>query len=249
MIKLSIVIMTLNEEKNLARCLSSVKKIADEIVVVDSFSTDKTEEIAKSFNARFVQHSFEDFVKQHQYADSQAQYDWIFTIDADEELSKELESSILRVKQNPTFDTYTMNRLNRYCQQWIRQGSWYPDRKLRLYNRIKGNWQGKKVHEQFVPTEKDKSGFLQGNILHYPYADFSAHILTNNKYSRLKAEGAYEAGKTRPSILKILFAPLFRFLRDYFFRLGFLDGYCGFRIAVIESFTTFMTYAKLREKF
>lgn len=196
--KLSVVIITLNEEKNIGRCMDSVKSIADEIVVVDSFSTDRTEEIVKSFGARFIQHHFLDYMDQHQFADQSATYDHILTLDADEELSEELISSIHIAKKYWKCDAYFLNRMTNYCGRWIKHSGWYPDKKLRLYDRKKGKWIGRKVHERFTLIEGATTGHLKGDLKHYSFYTIEDHILQANKFSTLSAEALVERGKTIP---------------------------------------------------
>lgn len=246
MINLSAVIITYNEELNIGRCIDSVADIADEIVVVDSFSTDKTEEIVTEKGAKFIKHHFEDYVKQHVYADQQAKFDHIFSIDADEVVSPELKDSIIQVKENWERDGYTMNRLTNYCGKWIRHSGWYPDTKLRLYDRRKGKWEGIKIHECFVLSKGYAEGHLKGDLLHYSYHSVSQHIAQVNKFTDLTAHASFEKGKNTGTF-KILVSPPVRFIRDYFLHLGILDGYHGFVICVISSHATFLKYVKLRQ--
>lgn len=240
--KISAVIITFNEEKKLGRCLESLKKIADEIVVVDSFSTDKTQEIAESFNARFISHAFEGYGKQKNYALSLAKNDLVLSLDADEALSQELLKSIKEM--DFSFDAYTMNRLTNYAGKWVRHCGWYPDRKIRLFNRKKGKWTDAALHES-VETDS-KIGFLKGDILHYSYDSISDHINQTNKFTTIAAVEAYSKGK-RSSLFKILTRPTFQFLRDYFLKLGFLDGRTGYTICKINALSAFLKYSKLKD--
>ena len=243
--KLSVVVITLNEEKNLDRCLRSVKNIADEIVVVDSFSTDKTKEIALHHEAVFIEHPFEDYVAQHQFADQQAGHDLIFSIDADEVVSPELEQSILSVKENPAYDGYWVNRLTNYCGKWIHHSGWYPDRKLRLYNRTKGSWQGVVVHESFRMNQGTTESRLKGDLWHYSYYTVEQHRQRLEKYSTMSAKAYFDQGK-KALLLKIWFSPVVKFIRDYFINLGFLDGKAGFTVCWISAGGTHKKYRKLR---
>ncbi len=244
--KLSVVIITLNEEKNLDRCLNSVKTIADEMVVVDSFSTDKTKEIALRHKAVFIEHPFEDYVTQHQFADEQAQHDLIFSIDADEVVSPKLEKSILKAKKNPEYDGYWVSRLTNYCGNWIHHSGWYPDRKLRLYNRTKGSWQGVIVHESFQLDPGSTEGRLKGDLWHYSYYTVEQHRQRLEKYSTMSAKAYFAQGKKAP-VLKIWLSPVVKFIRDYFINLGFLDGKAGFTVCWISASGTKKKYQKLRE--
>ncbi len=245
MIKLSVVIITYNEEKNISRCLDSVSELADDIVVVDSYSTDKTEKICKSKNVRFFKHPFEGYFESKNYANTKALHPYILSLDADEALSDELKKSIAAVKKSWNFDGYSMNRLANYCGKWIRHGGWYPDKKLRLFDRRKGKWNGLLVHETYQLDDQADIGFLKGDLLHYTYYSIDEHINQADHFSTLSAKEYYSQGK-KASRLKVLFSPVVKFFRDYFFRLGFLDGYFGFVIAKINAHTTFLKYSKLR---
>jgi glycosyltransferase involved in cell wall biosynthesis len=242
---LSVVIITLNEEKNIARCLQSVKDVADEILVVDSYSTDRTEQICRSMGARFIQNRWQGYTSQKNFANSMALHDHILSIDADEALSDDLRKSILIVKENWLSDGYIMNRMTNYCGKWIRHGSWYPDRKLRLFDRTKGSWKGV-IHEEFFLKDGASTGSIRGDLLHYSYYTISDHVKQANHFTDITAELAYSKGK-RAGLLKILFSPVVKFIRDYFFLLGFLDGYPGFIIAQISANATFLKYIKLRQ--
>ncbi len=243
MSKITVVIITLNEEKNIGRCIDSVKDIADEILVIDSYSTDRTEEICKTKGARFVQHPFKDYLGQHVYADEIAKYDLILTLDADESLSEELQQSVLSLKSNLESDGYIMNRITNYCGKWSRHSGWYPDRKLRLYNKRKGKWTGKFVHEKFQLNAGATAGKLKGNIFHYSYYTIDEHILQANKFSTLGAKALLEKNK-RVHFYKLLINPVVKFIRNYFLKLGFLDGFYGFIICQITANETFLKYLK-----
>jgi glycosyltransferase involved in cell wall biosynthesis len=244
--KISVVIITLNEEKNIGRCIDSVTDIADEILVVDSYSEDKTEEIAKRKGAVFIQNKFEDYVKQHEFADKNATYDHILSLDADEALSDDLKESVKNVKKYWKHDGYSMNRMTNYCGKWIKHSGWYPDIKLRLYDKTKGKWLGRKIHERFTLVEGSTKGHLKGDICHYSFNSVTQHVNQANKFTDLTAMAAFEAGK-KTSWIKILFNPVFKFIRDYFLNFGFLDGYYGFVICRISANATFLKYIKLKE--
>jgi glycosyltransferase involved in cell wall biosynthesis len=246
MIRLSVVIITLNEEKNIKRCLDSVKEIADDIVVLDSNSTDKTEEICKTFNVRFYTRDFEGYVKSKNYANSLAEYPYILSLDADEALSEELKKSISKIKNNWNSDGYVMNRMTNYCGKWIKHGGWYPDRKLRLFDRRKGKWEGKLIHEKVVMDKEANTEMLKGDVLHYSYYSISEHILQANSFTDIAAQEFVEREKNA-GMLKLLFSPCVKFFKDYFIRLGFLDGYYGYIICRISAHATFLKYAKIRQ--
>ena len=244
--QLSVVIITLNEERNLARCLASVKAVADEVVVVDSFSTDGTEHIARGHGARFVQHAFEGHIEQKNWAAAQASHPWVLSLDADEALSEELVRSIMAVKQSEGADGYSMNRLTNYCGSWIRHGGWYPDTKLRLWDRGKGRWTGVNPHDRYEMQPGARIAHLKGDLLHYSYYSLSDHLKQVDYFTTISAR-EYKQRGTQAGLLKLLLSPLAKFIGDYILRLGFLDGWHGFTIARISAQATFLKYAKLRE--
>lgn len=236
---LSAVIITLNEEKNIARCLESLRGVVEEIVVVDSFSTDGTEEIALSFGARVVKRKFDGFGQQKNYALQQASFDWVLSLDADEALSSELRKSILEEKLNWKFSAYRMNRLTNYCGQWIRHSGWYPDAKIRLADRRYASWTTPSVHESL--TTEGTTGHLPGNLLHYSYYSVEEHLVRAKKYAILAAD----AMRARRQLIfwpQLLISPAAKFIRNYFLRLGFLDGRAGFTICRIAALETFWKY-------
>jgi glycosyltransferase involved in cell wall biosynthesis len=244
-IKLSVVILTFNEEKNIERCLSSIAELADEIVVIDSYSTDKTETICKKFNVRFVTHNFEGYIEQKNWAITQAHYQHILSLDADEALSEDLKKSILKVKSDWKFDGYYFNRLNNYCGKWIKHGAWYPDRKLRLWDSRKGFWTGTNPHDKFELQPNTSQAFLKGNLLHYSISTIEEHITQINKFSTIKAKAAFQKGE-KSNICKIFCKPIIKFCTDYFIKLGILDGYYGFLISVLSATSIFLKYTKLK---
>jgi glycosyltransferase involved in cell wall biosynthesis len=244
--KLSVVIITLNEEKNIRRCLESIQGVADEIVIVDSYSTDRTKEICDSFGVRFIQHTFNGHIEQKNWAISQARYPHILSLDADELLSEQLRSSILHVKENWEYDGYYFNRLTNYCGKWIKHASWYPSRKLRLWDSRKGAWGGMNPHDQFILNRGSSRKFIKGDLLHYSYYSIQQHLVQLNKFSNIAAESLFKIGK-RSSYFNILFHPGWRFIRDYFIKLGFLDGFYGLVICLNSAHETFLKYAKLRQ--
>ena len=243
--KISAVIITFNEEKNIERCLKSLVEIVDEIVVVDSFSSDKTEEICRQYKVSFIQQQWEGYVKTKNFGNQLAQNNLIFSIDADEAISPELQKSILNIKkQNIDNQVFEMNRLMNYCGKWIRHGGWYPDAKIRIFDRQFVQWTGQKVHETLtIPTDFAVVK-LSGNLLHYSYYSVNEHYAQADKFSTLSAESAFEAGM-RVSKTSIGLHVTWRFIRDFIFKLGFLDGYYGFIISKINAKTTYWKYQKL----
>jgi len=247
MIKLSVTIITLNEESNIERCLQSVKAVADEILVVDSLSTDATVAIAERYGAKIIMQAFLGHLEQKNFASEQAAHDWILAIDADEELSTELAENILKVKEAPEFEAYHYNRLNNYCGKWIKHCGWYPDRKIRLYNRNTGSWKGENPHDRWLPDDNaTKVGFLKGDLLHYTYHSISDHLKRIEKYSDIAARQKVNKGKDC-SILKIWLGPKWKFVKDYIIRLGFMDGYWGYMVCRLSSMEVRVKYAKTRQ--
>ncbi len=247
MVKISAVIITFNEEVNIARCLDSINGVVEEILVVDSFSTDRTVEICKAKGAHVVKHTFEGHIEQKNYTMSLAAHDHILSLDADEVLSEALKSSILHVKNNWTRDGYWLNRLTNYCGSWIRHCGWYPDRKIRLWDRRKGKWGGVNPHDRIVMNHGSSTGQLVGDLFHYSYYSLRQHIFHVNSFSSIAAKAAYEQGRRSYMVTDILCNPLLTFLKKYFLQLGMLDGYYGFVISVISGFGKFLKYAKLKE--
>ena len=242
--KISVIIITLNEEANIERCIRSVLPVADEIVVVDSFSTDRTEEIVRKFNVRFYQNNFLGHIQQKNFALSKSLYPHVLSLDADEALSEQLCESIMEVKNNWNADGYYFNRLTNYCGKWIRYTSWYPSQKLRLWDKTKGNWGGINPHDKVIMQPNATKKYLRGDLLHYSFTSIDQHVRKVNYLSTISARSYYEKGISR-SVLRTIFAPLWRFFRDYFLRTGWLDGIDGFMICIISSFETFLKYIKL----
>ncbi len=239
--KLSVVIITLNEEENIGRCIDSVQEVADEVVVVDSFSTDKTVDLAKVRGARIIQNKFEGHIEQKNFAKEQATYNYVLSIDADEELSVELKHSILQVKENFSADGYTMNRLNFYCGKEIKTCGWYPDTKLRIWNRTKGNWAGINPHDKFGLEKNSSVQHLKGDILHHTYPTQKSLIHQVEKFAHIGARHLRDENFLF-LILKMLFSAPFKFIRNYFFKLGFTEGFDGFTICYHQSREVFLKY-------
>jgi glycosyltransferase involved in cell wall biosynthesis len=246
MVKLTVAIITYNEEKNIGRCISSVVDIADEILVVDSFSIDKTESICLERGVRFVQNKFIGHIEQKNFALELATHDYVLSLDADEALSLELLTEIKKVKENFLLDGYKFNRLTNYAGHWVRYCGWYPDTKLRLINKNKAKWTGTNPHDILKMNDNLVSGFLQGDLCHYSYSSIAEHITQTNKFTSIAAESAYQAG-VQSSMFKIVTRPLLKFLRDYFYKRGFLDGRYGFIICFINSLSAMLKYSKLFE--
>jgi glycosyltransferase involved in cell wall biosynthesis len=245
-VKISVVIITLNEEKNIERCLLSVSNIADDIVVVDSYSTDNTENICRKHGVKFVRHKFEGHIQQKNWAITQAKYPYILSLDADEAISEELNKEIVRIKSDWKYDGYIMKRLNYFCGKWIRHCGWYPDKKLRLWDSRKGKWEGINPHDKFVLAKGSSTSQLKGNILHYSFYSISQHLKQIDKFSEIKARAEFDIGR-RSNIFKIVFIPMFKFFMNYIIRLGFLDGYYGFIVCRNSAFYAYIRYVKLKQ--
>ena len=245
--QISAVIITHNEERNIRRCLTSVQDVADEIVVVDSLSDDKTEEICNSFNVKFVKQQWLGYSEQKNLANNLASNDWILSIDADEELSEELKKSILELKnKNISEDNvFSMNRLTNYCGRWIRHCGWYPDRKIRIWNRNVGHWQGE-IHETIEFSTEIKETVLKGDLLHYSFATAQDYENQQFKFAKMRGQHYFMKGKKHASFYMVV-SPIFSFIQHYFFQMGFLDGKDGFHICRITAKATRLKYCTLKE--
>ena len=243
--KITATVITLNEEHNIAAALESLSW-ADEIIVVDSESTDDTVEIARRFTDRVLVQPWPGYSAQKNFAASQAANDWIFSVDADERVSEELTREIEQLKSggNPQAAGFEMPRLTFYLGRWIKHSGWYPDYKLRLYDRNRARWRGEFVHET-LEADGEVARF-HGNILHYTVRDASEHHLRMDRYTTLAAKQAFALAE-RASLSSILFSPLAVFLRSYVFKLGFLDGIQGLAIARFAAHYEFLKKLKLWE--
>jgi glycosyltransferase involved in cell wall biosynthesis len=246
MVKLSVLIITFNEERNIRDCLESVKEFADEIVVLDSYSTDDTEKICSEYDVKFLQHKFDGYVEQKNRVLEEAQYDYILSLDADERISAELQQEIKKLKENPTYEAYQFNRITFYNGRWIKHSGWYPDIKIRLWKKGIGRWGGRNPHDRFEMKKATKVKHLKGDILHYSFYSIEEHLNQTNKFSTIGAQALFEEGKNA-HFLKLYFSPLIKFMRDYIKNMGFLDGVQGLTICRINALGTYLKYAKLKE--
>ncbi len=243
--QLSVVIIAFNEEKYIEQCLKSVVDVADEIVVVDSFSTDSTIEICKKYNVKIIQQQFLGYKDQKNFALSQASNDHILSLDADEALSEELRKEIFEIKNNWLFDAYIIKRLNNYCGRWIYHTSLYPERKIRLFDRRKGRWGGNNVHEVVQMNREAKVKLLNGHLLHWLYDTYDEHLHKINQFTTISAQEYFRLG-VKPSIRRLIINPFWRFVHSYFIKTGFIEGKEGFVISRMLAFSCFLKYAKLR---
>ncbi len=245
--KISATIITLNEEDKIGRCIESLKNVADEIVVVDSLSTDNTKSICEEYGVKFVEQKWMGYSEQKNFANKLATYNWILSIDADEVLSDELKKSILKLKETDTNDNhvFSFNRLNNYCGKWIHHCGLYPDRKIRIWNRNVGEWEGY-IHETIKFSKNIKEENLRGDLLHFSFSTHDGFKKQLYKFAKMRGEQYFQKGKKNAILLSIL-SPIFSFIKNYFIKLGFLDGKEGFKICLVYAQATKYKYKILRQ--
>jgi len=244
MVKISAAIITYNEEKNIKRCMDSLDFV-DEIIVVDSLSSDNTCAIAKELGAKVIDQKFLGHIDQKQLAVENCSNEWVLSLDADEEVSPELKASILELIKNPLeHEAYEMKRVSFHLGKWIRHGGWYPDKKTRFFNKTKAHWGGYNPHDKVIVD--GSIGMLEGDLMHYVFDDLRHNIDTNNSYSSIMAEDLAKEDK-KFCYLKLFFKPLGKFLEVYIYKRGFMDGMPGFIIAVGAAYSMFLKFAKLWE--
>ena len=242
-VQISATIIALNEERNIARAIESLR-CCDEILVVDSGSTDRTCEIARMHGAKVIEANWLGYAAQKNHAAALAAHDWILSIDADEAISEGLEAEIWQLKKSgPTADAYEFSRLAQYLGKWIMHSGWYPDRKVRLYHREKAQWEGEFVHESVQVN--GTLGRLDGNLLHFTCESLTEHVKTMNQYTTLAAQELASRG-VRVTWFRPLLDPPITFLRAFVLRRGFLDGFEGFIIAYMAATYNFLKYAKAK---
>jgi glycosyltransferase involved in cell wall biosynthesis len=240
----SVYVLTYNNRRTIERCLESLRW-AEELVIVDSFSTDRTYELCQQYTDKAYQQEWKGHRDQYQFAANLTTKDWIMFVDADEEVPPELVGEIrTELSRKPNaFDGFFVYRRTYYLGKWIRYGGWYPDGEIRLYRRDKGRWEGG-LHAKVVVN--GKVGTLKNPYLHYTYRDISDQIRTIDKYSQIAAEDLVREGK-KFSLFKLLFHPPFRFIKEYLFKSGFRDGLPGLIIIASTMYYVFIKYAKLWE--
>ncbi|NNC82321.1 MAG: glycosyltransferase family 2 protein [Flavobacteriales bacterium] len=246
MSRLSAVIITYNEERNIRRCLESLQGIADEILVVDSYSSDQTEVICREFDVRFIQNIFAGHIEQKNFAMKQAKYDLILSLDADEALSPELQQSIRSITDRSGDTAYSFNRLTNYCRKWIHHCGWYPDTKTRLWDRRRGKWGGTNPHDKVILHDDVDVSRLNGDLYHYSFYTVEEHMRQIDYFTDISSKAAYENGKWS-NVLKLIVKPAFKFFRDYILKLGILDGYYGFIICKNSTYAKYLKYKKLMD--
>ncbi len=244
MTPISAIIITFNEEEKIGRCIDSLKNLADEILVLDSESTDNTVNIAREKGAVVHNQPFLGYIAQKTKAMTMARHDLILNLDADEALDDELNQSIQKIKASTEYKAFSMNRCANYCGKFIRHGLWYPDRKIRLFDRRVVKWGGIDPHEKVIVKKSIPIKHLKGDIFHYTFDSISDHVIQNDRFSTISAQTMFRDGK-KTSWLKIILNPVWAFINGYFFRLGFLDGFYGYVIAKNIAHLTLLKHAKL----
>ena len=242
---ISAVIITKNEEQNIGRCIDALLPIVDEVIVVDSHSTDKTAEICQTKGIRFFQIDWRGYGATKNFGNQQAKYTYILSVDADEAPDEELQKTILNLKREGLNGIYEVNRFTNYCGKWIKHSGWYPDWKLRLFPNAYYEWDDQVVHEALIAQKTFSSKKLQGHLLHYSYNDENDHRQRADKYSALTAQKLAQQGK-KASLFKPYLSAVGRFITMFFIKLGFLDGKMGFNIAWISAQSNIFKYKELR---
>ncbi len=243
---LSIVIITKNEQNNIGRTLSSIKKLSDDIIIVDSGSTDETLTICKEFNCRIIETEWKGYGETKNLGNQAAKYDWILSIDADESVSEQLSSFLLSLSPDNNNLVYLIRIKNFFCQKLIRFGSWGNDNHLRFFNRKNTKWNNAAVHESLLFEETPEIKKAEGYLLHYTYNTITEYLDKVDYYSKLNAEKYYRKGK-KATLVKLHISPGFTFVKDYFFKGGILDGKYGLLIARISARGTKLKYQYLKE--
>lgn len=243
---LSLIVITQNAERHLAACLASAQLLADEILVVDSGSTDKTLAVAQSYGARIIVEAWRGYGAQKQFAVASARHDWVLCLDADEYLTSALKNAIEKALAEPKYQAYQFARSNRFLGRYLRHGEGYPDMSLRLFNRLHAQWSDDKVHEYVVTTQE--VGRLTGDLLHDSAESLSHYVVKQNRYTDLQAQILWNQGK-KCSLVQLVASPLFRFIKFYIIKQGFRDGLPGFIHIMMGCINSFNKYAKLIEQY
>lgn len=243
--KITSTIITFNEERNIERCIDALASVSDEIIVLDSYSTDRTIEICKSKNVRIEQREWKGYSNAKNYLNQLATHEYIFSVDADEAPDETLQAAILKIKKEGLIGIYEVNRLTNYCGKWIKHSGWYPDVKTRIFPKSISNWEGAYVHEELVVEGNPVAKNLGGHLLHYSYYSQTEHRQRADKYSELTAIKMFKKGK-RVGPLKPYVSALGRFVAMFFIKKGFLDGKEGFTIARISALSNIYKYKELR---
>lgn len=245
-LKISAAIICYNEADNIKECIESLLPIADEIICVDSYSKDKTVEIAKALGAKVILNPFEGHIQQKNFALSQTLHNMVISLDADERLDAELRASIQALKSIAFEPAYEMNRKNIFCNRWIRFGGWYPDRKVRLWDKSKGQWGGTNPHDKVVFNTDLNLIQLKGNIIHHSFKNRSEYPKQLSYFAEISATEYFKKGR-RASAFIVFFNPIFTFIKSYILQLGFLDGSHGFFIAKEKARANYKKYKMLQD--
>jgi glycosyltransferase involved in cell wall biosynthesis len=240
------VIISYNEEHNIERCIRSMHGLVDEVLLVDSYSTDNTVKLALALGARVIKQKFLGYVAQKDFAMRNAKYDWVLSLDADEAISEELKQSLNKIDVlSAHFSGYIMNRRNWYCERWIKYAGWYPDRKLRLWDKRNGKWGGVDPHDKVFLDHGKQSIRLNGDILHYTCMSVKDHLEQTKKFAKVSSLAMHKSG-LNASYLNVILSPLVRFTRDYIIKLGILEGYLGLILCVINAYGVYLKYNMLK---
>lgn len=244
--KLTAAIIACDEEAKIGRALESLLGIADEIIVVDSGSVDRTPEICAEYGARVIVKEWQGYREQKQFATDLAGFDWVMSLDADEELSVELREEILKWKSSSDNGTegFFLPRMTWLMGSWIRHTTWYPDWQLRLFQKNKGKWTGLNIHESFRVA--GKTGKMSGHLLHYTYSSISEYLVQLEKFSSLAAEDHVARGR-KSGIIRLVLSPPAVFLKNFVLKAGFLDGRAGFAVSCFSAVSTFFKLLKTEE--
>lgn len=245
--QISAVLITYNEEDKIEACLESLVGLCEDIVVLDSFSTDSTVELSSRFTDRIIQEEWRGYARQKQLATDFAEHDWVLSIDGDEKLSTRLRQELLEWKAKPddeNYNSYRLPRLTFFMGRWIRHTTWYPDWQVRLFRRSKAQWQGGSIHEGV--TAEGVQGKFSGHLLHYTYSSISEYLVQLENFSSLSAIDYHKQGK-KVGVLRLVLAPPSVFLKNYIARAGFRDSIPGLVVSILASVSTFFKYLKLWE--
>lgn len=242
---ISAVIIAYNEQERLGGALRSLKGLVKEVIVVDARSQDDSVKVAKQHGARVFVRNWTNYSDQKNFGNGQASCPWILSLDSDERVSPDLRAEVKALLNvEPECDGFSIPRLVFYMGRWVRHSGWYPDRRVRLFRKDKAAWEGEYVHEKLAFEGRLKK--LQGPVHHFTYRNLAEHVTRLNTFSGLAAKKLY-ARRKKGRWYHLLFMPPGRFVRTYFLKRGFLDGYAGLVIAVLNAYAIFLRYAKLRE--
>ena len=244
--KIAAAIISFNEEKNIERCIKGLLNCVDEIVVLDSYSTDRTKEICHQYKVRFIQDKWEGYAQTKNKLNDLIDADYIFSIDADEVPCKTLQSEILKLKELENNHVYVLNRITNYCGQWIRYCGWYPEYKMRIFPKSKARWEGEFVHERLTFDKSIDVTHLKGHLEHYSYYNTKEHQERAKKYALLGAQQYYKQGK-KYSFYQSSMSALAKYVNILILKKGILDGRKGFQIAKISAAANYLKYEELKK--